>query len=217
MPEIVVRNLNNEKVGSLTLSDKIFGSEIRPGLVHEAVVMQRAAERQGTASTKTRGLIRGGGKKPWRQKGTGRARSGSTRSPLWRGGGTVFGPSPREYAYAFPKKKGRKALFSLLSDKVQNGRLTVVEDLELPEPKTKALVKLLSRMELRGTVLILSAQAGEELQRASRNLQRVKLLDLRHLNPYDLIRYEHLLLSRRDVSRLEEHWGKEVRQGNGPT
>jgi large subunit ribosomal protein L4 len=218
MPDVEVRNLNNEKVGTLTLDEKVFGMQIDPrgiGLVHEAVTMQLASRRQGTACTKTRGLIRGGGKKPWKQKGTGRARAGSIRSPLWRGGGTTFGPMPRSYAYAFPKKKGRKSLHLLLSDKVHNGRLIVVEEIELSEPKTKLLARSLAKLDLHGTVLILSAQQNEKLDRASRNLPGVKLLDVRNLNPYDLIRHDYVLLGRRDLARLVEVWGNQERGAHG--
>ncbi|HET6371624.1 MAG TPA: 50S ribosomal protein L4 [Nitrospiria bacterium] len=218
MPEIEVRNLSNDKVGTLSLDEKIFGAQVDAraiGLVHEAVTMQLASRRQGTASTKTRGLVRGGGKKPWKQKGTGRARAGSTRSPIWRGGGTIFGPLPRSYSYAFPKKKGRKSLHFLLSDKVQNGRLIVVEELEISEPKTKLLVRSLAKLDLRGTTLILSAQQDEKLQRASRNLPGVKLLDVRNLNPYDLIRHDYVLLGRRDLVRLVELWGDQKRGAHG--
>lgn len=206
MLEVEVRNLGNEKVGTLTLDDRIFGVPVNLGLVHEALVMQNASLRQGTACTKTKGFVRGGGKKPWKQKGTGRARAGSNRSPIWKGGGTIFGPLPRSYAYSFPKKKGRKSLFCILSEKAQNGRLVVVEELELSGPKTKLLSNLLERLGILGTVLLVRAQVNENLQRASRNLSRVKFLDVRGLNPYDLIRHESLLLGRRDLARLVEIW-----------
>jgi large subunit ribosomal protein L4 len=213
MTEIDVKNLNNEKVGSLPLDEGMFGGPVKAGLVHEAVTMQLASRRQGTAATKTRGLVSGGGKKPWKQKGTGRARAGSTRSPIWKGGGTTFGPLPRSYAYAFPKKKGRAALFSVLSDKVRNGRLTVVEDLELSEPKTRLLARALLKLGLSGTVLIVSAQRNESIERASRNLPGVTLLDVRNVNPYDLLRHEHLLMARRDLTRMVETWKHEKTEG----
>jgi large subunit ribosomal protein L4 len=218
MPDVEVRNLNNDKVGTLSLDEKVFGAQVDDraiGLVHEAVTMQLASRRQGTACTKTKGLVRGGGKKPWKQKGTGRARAGSIRSPIWRGGGTIFGPLPRSYSYAFPKKKGRKSLHLLLSDKVQNGRLIVVEEMEISEPKTKLLVRCLAKLELRGTILILSAQQNEKLDRASRNLSGVKLLDVRYLNPYDLVRHDYVLLGRRDLVRLLELWGDLKRGAHG--
>jgi len=215
MAEVDVHNLNNEKVGSLSLDEKVFGLPFNEGLIHEAVTMQRACERQGTASTKTRGFVSGGGKKPWKQKGTGRARAGSIRSPIWKGGAVVFGPLPRSYAYAFPKKKGKKSILTLLSDKVRNGRMTVVEELELSEPKTQILLRVLKKLGLDGMTLILSANKSEALERASRNLRRVKLLDIRFLNYYDLIRYDSILIARRDLARLVETWGAVEREADG--
>jgi len=207
MPEVEVKNIQNEKTGTMTLDEPIFGAEVSKGLLHEVVLMQQASMRQGTASTKTKGFVSGGGKKPWKQKGTGRARAGSNRSPLWRGGGTIFGPMPRSYQYDIPKKKSRKALFSALSSKVQEGKLVVLEDLEVSEPKTKTMVSLLRRLGLEGKVLFIISQLNENLDRAARNLPLVKMLEVRQLNVYDLLLADTVVITRRDVARLVEVWG----------
>lgn len=207
MPEVEVKNIQNEKTGTITLDEPIFGAEVSKGLLHEVVLMQRASMRQGTASTKTKGFVSGGGKKPWKQKGTGRARAGSNRSPIWRGGGTTFGPLPRSYQYDIPKKKSRKALFSALSSKVQEGKLVVLEDLEVSEPKTKTMVNLLGRLGLEGKVLLVVSQIQENLDRSARNLPLVKVLEVRQLNVYDLLLADTVVITRRDVARLVEVWG----------
>lgn len=207
MPEVEVKNVQNEKTGTITLDEPIFGAEVSKGLLHEVVLMQQASMRQGTASTKTKGFVSGGGKKPWKQKGTGRARAGSNRSPIWRGGGTTFGPMPRSYQYDIPKKKSRKALFSALSSKVQEGKLVVLEDLEISEPKTKTMVNLLGRLGLTGKVLLVVSQIQENLDRAARNLPLVKMLEVRQLNVYDLLLADTVVITRRDIARLVEVWG----------
>jgi large subunit ribosomal protein L4 len=207
MPEVEVKNIQNEKTGTMTLDEPIFGAEVSKGLLHEVVLMQQASMRQGTASTKTKGFVSGGGKKPWKQKGTGRARAGSNRSPLWRGGGTTFGPMSRSYQFDIPKKKSRKALFSALSSKVQEGKLVVLEDLEVPEPKTKTMVNLLGRLGLKGKILLVVSQIQENLDRAARNLPLVKMLEVRQLNVYDLLLADTVVITRRDVARLVEVWG----------
>ncbi len=208
MPEIEVVNQHNEKTGSIALDDQIFGAAVSPSLIHEVVRMQLASMRQGTAATKTKGFVRGGGKKPWRQKGTGRARAGSNRSPLWRGGGTTFGPTPRSYAYSMPKKKARKALYSALSSVVSEGQLVVLEEWAISETKTRSMAHLLQTLELKKNVLIAVSQIEEDFDRVTRNLPYVTVVELRHLNVYGLIRAEKLLISQRDVVRLAEVWGK---------
>ncbi len=208
MLEVDIKNNHNEKTGTLTLDDQIFGAPVNPSLLHEVVQMQRASMRQGTASTKTKGLVRGGGRKPWRQKGTGRARAGSSRSPIWRGGGITFGPSPRSYAYSLPKKKARKALYSVLSSKVEEGTLFVLEEWVFSEVKTKSMVHLLQKLGLTGRVLIAVSQKEEDLDRMSRNLPGVKLLEIRNLDVYSLVLNETLLITQRDIARLVEVWGK---------
>lgn len=207
MPEVDIHNYHNEKTGTITLDEQIFDVAVMPSLLHEVVRMQLASMRQGSASTKTRGLIRGGGRKPWRQKGTGRARAGSNRSPLWRGGGTAFGPIPHSYAYSLPKKKSRKALFSALSSKVNEGKLVVLEEWSLAEIKTRWMQRLLDRLQLKGIILIAVSQVEEDFDRITRNIPSVRVLDLRSLNVYDLVCAETLLMSQRDIARLSEVWG----------
>ncbi|HUK57559.1 MAG TPA: 50S ribosomal protein L4 [Nitrospiria bacterium] len=206
MPTVDVVNLNKEKIGTVDLSDQLFGAEVNRPLIHEAVVMQRAAMRQGTAATKTRGLVSGGGKKPWRQKGTGRARAGSSRSPIWRGGGTTFGPTPRDYGYAFPRKKYRAALRGILTAKLKDGAILVVERLELSEAKTKQMALVLKKLEASGRTVIVSSNTDEKLARAVRNIPSVKLLPVQGLNVYDLVCAKHLVIPQDALSRLQEVW-----------
>jgi large subunit ribosomal protein L4 len=185
------------------LKEEIFGVATRSPLLHQIVKMQQSNRRAGTASTKTRGLVRGGGKKPWRQKGTGRARAGSTRSPLWVGGGTTFGPQPRDYSYRLPKGARRQALLSALSLKKRDGKIIVVEKLELEQPKTKLMRKLLEELQVKSALLVI-AQPDEAIERSARNLPAVKVLRVTGLNVYDLLRYEHLLLTEASLKVLEE-------------
>lgn len=206
MAVLEVVNQQNQKVGTVDVSDSVFAREVNTALLHEAVVMQRACERQGTAATKTKGLVRGGGKKPWRQKGTGRARAGSTRSPIWRGGGTVFGPTPRSYAYGMPKKKSRAALACALSAKMNEGRVRVVDSLDAVGPKTKSLCEVLGHLDLNETTLIIDETPGEGLRRAAENLPGVKVSASDRLNTYDVLRFRNLLLSRRGIEKVVEGW-----------
>jgi large subunit ribosomal protein L4 len=189
----------NERVGELEVSGRVFAAEGSPSLLHEAVKMQLANRRAGTASTKTRGFISGGGRKPWRQKGTGRARAGSTRSPLWRSGGTIFGPQPRDYSYKIPRQAWRKALCMALSDRARGGKLVVVDKLEVPELKTKSAKAVLERLGLKHALIVLG-EADERFGRAARNLAAHKVLPLAGLNVYDLLNYDELLISA-DVAR----------------
>jgi len=206
MPTIDVVNMSKEKVGTVDLDERLFGAKVNKPLIHEAIVMQQASRRQGTAATKTRGLVSGGGKKPWRQKGTGRARSGSTRSPLWRGGGTTFGPTPRDYGYAFPKKKYRAALRGVLTAKLNDGALLVVERLDLGEAKTKQVAQILKKLDATGRTVIVASAIDERLARAVRNIPKVKLLPVQGLNVYDLVCARHLLIPQEVLSRIQEVW-----------
>jgi large subunit ribosomal protein L4 len=186
-----------------TLKEEIFGIKTRPHLLHEAVVMQLANRRAGTASTKSKGFVNGGGKKPWRQKGTGRARAGSIRSPIWVGGGTTFGPQPRDYSYRMPRKARREALLSALSLKNRDGKIIVVDKFELEEAKTKLMVKALADLNVQSALMVI-AQSDEKIQRSARNLPRVKVLRVDGLNVYDLMRYDHLILTDGALKLLEE-------------
>lgn len=185
------------------LKEEIFGVKSRPHLLHETVVMQLANRRTGTAATKSKGFVSGGGKKPWRQKGTGRARAGSIRSPIWVGGGTIFGPQPRDYSYRLPRKARRQALLSALSLKNRDGKIIVVDKLELEAAKTKLMAQALAELKVT-SVLIVLAQADEKIERAARNLPKAKVLRVEGLNVYDLMRYEHLILTAAALQVLEE-------------
>jgi large subunit ribosomal protein L4 len=185
------------------LKDEIFGVKTRPHLLHQTVVMQLNNRRAGTAATKSKGFVRGGGKKPWRQKGTGRARAGSIRSPLWVGGGTIFGPQPRDYSFRMPRKARREALLSALSLKNRDGKIIVVDRLELEEAKTKLMAKALAELKVTSALIVI-AQADERIERSSRNLPAVKVLRVEGLNVYDLVRYEHLVLTEAALKLLEE-------------
>jgi large subunit ribosomal protein L4 len=192
-----------EKVGEFEVSGVVFGREGDNSLLHEAVKMQLAKRRRGTAATKTKGFISGGGRKPWRQKGTGRARAGSTRSPLWRHGGTIFGPQPRDYSYNMPKKAWRNALCLALSDRAKNGKMVVVESLEISEPKTKAANAFLKALGL-GHALIVLGEGDEKFFRAARNLAAHKVLPLAGLNVYDVLNYDEILMTTEVARQIEQ-------------
>ena len=185
------------------LKEEIFGVKTRPHLLHQTIVMQLANRRAGTAATKSKGFVSGGGKKPWRQKGTGRARAGSIRSPIWVGGGTIFGPQTRDYSYRLPRKARREALLSALSVKNRDGKIIVLDKLELEQPKTKLMVKALTELKVASALIVL-AQADETIKRAARNLPKTKVLRVEGLNVYDLVRYEHLILTAEALKVLEE-------------
>jgi len=206
MPTVDVVDVTRRKVGSAELSEKVFGVQPDAQLVHEAVVMQRACERQGTASTKRRGEVSGSGRKPWKQKHTGRARAGSIRSPVWRHGGSVFGPKPRSYAFAFPKKKYRAALQSALSAKLAEGGITIVSDLTLEAPKTKLLARTLGQLGLPARTLIVLGEGRPEVEQAARNLPEVKLVRPEELNVYDVLRFHAILIPERELVRVKEAW-----------
>ena len=185
------------------LKEEIFGIKTRPHLLHQTVVMQLNNRRTGTAATKSKGFVRGGGKKPWRQKGTGRARAGSIRSPLWVGGGTIFGPQPKDYSFRMPRKARREALLSALSLKHGDGKIIVLDRLELEEAKTKLMVKALTELKV-ASALVVIAQPDEKIERSSRNIPALKVLRVEGLNVYDLLRYEHLILTEGALKLLEE-------------
>lgn len=202
MPLVDVYNVNKEKVGEVDLKEEIFGVEVKPHLLHEVVVWQRACRRGGNASTKTRGEVAGSGRKPWRQKGTGRARVGSIRSPIWRGGGTVFGPRPRSYAYVLPKKVRRAALKMALSSKLANGQLVVLEDYPYTSPKTKEFVQVLKNFDI-AKALVITPEAHQALELSARNVPYVQVLHTAGLNVFDILRYDHLVLLSPAVAAIE--------------
>ena len=206
MAKIDVVNLGGEKVGSFELADEVFGA-VNEALLWEAVKHYRAGQRAGTHATKNRKLVSGAGKKLWKQKGTGRARVGSIRSPLWRHGGTVHGPQPRSYDYAFPRKKLLGALRSALAAKFADGKLVVVENFELKEAKTKDFRKTLNKLNAKGTTLLVEKYIGEtekNLHLSSRNLAGVELLAGNRVHPYHLLRYESAIFSRPALEKLQD-------------
>jgi large subunit ribosomal protein L4 len=198
-----------ERSGDFEVSASVFGRTGNPALLHEAVRMQMARRRAGTAATKTRGLISGGGRKPWRQKGTGRARAGSTRSPLWRHGGTIFGPQPRDYSYHMPKKAWRRALSLAISDRAMAGKMVVVEALELAEPKTKLAKAALEALGLKHALIVIGEEDGVFF-RAARNLAAHKVLPLAGLNVYDVLNYDELLMTTRTARAIEARLGADA-------
>lgn len=204
MPVLPLYNQTGQKVGDITLADSIFGVQPHPDLVHRAVLVYRAGVRQGTHDVKNRGEVRGGGRKPWRQKGTGRARQGSIRSPQWVGGGVVFGPTPRSYTLTMPKKMRRLALKSALSSKVSEGQTTVVDALTLTEIKTKAFVNILKALSVTGKALVVVPEVTLTLERSARNLPGVKVIPVERINVYDLLLHDHLILTEAAVRRIEE-------------
>ncbi|MGA8111629.1 MAG: 50S ribosomal protein L4 [Acidobacteriaceae bacterium] len=205
MANIDVVDLGGQKVGSLELADEVFG-QVNEALLWEAVKHYRAALRQGTAATKNRKLVSGSGKKLWKQKGTGRARIGSVRSPLWRHGGTVHGPVPHSHEYAFPRKKLLGALRSALAVKLADGKLTVVESLEAKEPKTKLYREALNKLEAKRTALLVESGAslGTNLLKGAKNLAGVELMLNSEVHPYDLLKYERVIFSRPALEKLQE-------------
>ncbi|MGE5584191.1 MAG: 50S ribosomal protein L4 [Bacillota bacterium] len=204
MPTAPLYNMNGDKIGEYELPDSIFGVRVNEAVLHEAVVMQLATRRQGTAKTKTIGEIAGGGIKPWRQKGTGRARHGSRRSPLWRGGATLFGPVPRDYAYKLPKKVRRLALLSALSSKAQANEILVLDSLALPEPKTKDMAAVLQRLDAEGKALVVVREPDRNIELSARNLPGVKTLGPSGLNVYDILYHEKLVFTRDAVDAVGE-------------
>lgn len=205
MKTFSVYGTTGQQIDSIDVVDGVFDTPPNVPLVHRAVVMQRASVRQGTASTKGRGEVRGSGKKPWKQKHTGRARAGSARSPIWRHGGTAFGPQPRSYSYPLPKKMYRAALRSVLAAKVSGGDMIVV-DLSLPEMKTKELVLALSQVGVKGRAVLVVDAGMEEIFRIGRNVKDVKVLRVIDLNVYDLLWCEKLVVTRSELQRIQEVW-----------
>lgn len=202
MANLKVMDQNGKDSGEVTLNDKVFGIEPNDNVVFEAIIRQRAGKRQGTSKVKNRSAVRGGGKKPWRQKGTGRARQGSIRAPQWRGGGTVFGPTPRSYAYTMPRKQRRLAIKSVLSQKLIDNDLIVLDKLTMSAPKTKELVSMLSSLNADGKVLIVTDDNNVQL--SARNLAKVKAVPVNGLNVEDAVNYGKLILSQDAVKKIEE-------------
>jgi large subunit ribosomal protein L4 len=204
MPSVDIIDAKKKKTGSIDLSDELFGIAPKKSLVHQALVTQLANARQGTANTKTRHFVSGGGAKPYRQKGTGRARAGTNRSPLWRGGGIIFGPHPRDYTTSMPKKAARKAMASVLSSKLLAGELLVLDSYGLSEPKTKKAAELLAGLGIAGSIMILTSGENENIYLAARNIKGVKVCRVENINVFDLLKYKNLLADKDAVNKLQE-------------
>ena len=204
MPKVALLNVEGAQVGEIELNDAVFGVEPNESVVHEAVVLQMASWRQGTHCTKSRGEVRGGGRKPWRQKGTGRARAGTSRSPLWRGGAITFGPKPRNYSFSIPKKKRRLALKSVLSSKVAENEIIVLDALNFDQPKTKEMVKVLENLKVNRSVVVVTDAANEKVVLAGRNLENVTVSNADNLSTYEIVSNEKLIITKSAIKKIEE-------------
>lgn len=218
MTTLDVVTAENRKAGSVELSAAIFQAPVKPDLFQAEVCRQLARRRAGSHSSRNRSVVSGGGSKPWRQKGTGRARQGTTRAPQWAGGGVVFGPVPRSYEYSLPRRVRRAALRGALSLRREEGAITIVEEIELPEIKTRRVAEMLSALSLEGTgVLIVIDGANEKLERSARNLPNVGVLRVAGLNVYDVLRYPRLLITRAALTAIEDRLGEDrERRGADP-
>ncbi|MCL6548154.1 MAG: 50S ribosomal protein L4 [Alicyclobacillus sp.] len=203
MPKVAVYNMSGQQVGEIELDDRLFAAPVRPDLMHEAVLMYLAGGRRGTHKVKGRSEVSGGGRKPWRQKGTGRARQGSIRAPQWKGGGVVFGPTPRDYKYRLPKKVRRLALYSALSSKVGDGKVIVLDRLELPEMKTRHMAAFMKQFDLQKALLVDATKQTVPML-ASRNIPGLTYVDANSVNVYDLLRHDHLVMTRDAVAKVQE-------------
>ena len=203
MANVKVFNMSGSEVGSIELNDSIFAVEVNTHVMHQAVVQYLANKRQGTQSALTRAEVRGGGRKPWRQKGTGRARQGSTRSPQWTGGGVVFAPKPRDYSFKLNKKAKRLALKSALTNKVNDGKFVVVDEINLPEMKTKEMVKVLNNLNVNKSLVVLE-DANEKAVVAARNIPTVKTASVSTINVYDILKYDSVVVTKAAVEKIEE-------------
>jgi large subunit ribosomal protein L4 len=204
MPKVDLFNMGGQRVGDIELNDGVFGAEVNEAVLHQVVKAQLANKRQGTQSAKTRAEVRGGGRKPWRQKGTGRARAGSTRSPLWTKGGVVFAPKPRDYRQAVPKKVKRLAMKSALSSKVLEQEIIVLDQLVMDAPKTKEMVNILNNINVGGKALIVLPEKNEIIEKSARNIPNVKSTLVNTLNVYDILKYDKLVLTKDAASLIEE-------------
>lgn len=203
MANVAVYNMNGEEVGKIELNDSIFAIEANEHVMHLAVVQYLANQRQGTQSAKTRAEVRGGGRKPWRQKGTGRARQGSIRSPQWKGGGVVFAPKPRDYSFKLNRKVKRLALQSALSTKVTEGKIIVVDELSLPEIKTKEMAKVLGNLKCEKALIVMNG-SNTNVMLSTRNIPDVKTASVNTINVYDLLKYNTLVMTKEAVEKIEE-------------
>ncbi len=205
MPKLELYNIEGERIGEVSLSSKVFGAKVNEALLYEALKAQASSRRRGTASTKERSQVRGGGRKPWRQKGTGRARAGSIRSPIWKGGGTTFGPRPRDYSYSLPRKAKRKAIKSALSAKLKEKKILILDRMDLKEAKTKKMASMLVNLRSGKKPLLVIEEGNEMVRRAARNIEGVKIISPNSLNLYDLLNHNKLILTKEALAKIEEH------------
>ncbi|HMK50171.1 MAG TPA: 50S ribosomal protein L4 [Thermodesulfovibrionales bacterium] len=205
MAEVEIKDKNNKVVGKMNLNDEVFSVKAKEGVVHSSVVNYLANQRQGTHATKTKGLISGGGKKPYKQKHTGRARAGSSRSPLWRGGGTVFGPEPRDYSYKLPKQMKRLAFMKAFQEKLSSGEIVIIDDLNLDKPRTKDIAAILGTLGLDNkSVLIVTPDKNNTIMLSARNIPRVAVTKAADMNTYDICAYGTLLITKDALTKIEE-------------
>ncbi|MGB2782367.1 MAG: 50S ribosomal protein L4 [Atribacterota bacterium] len=204
MIDLTVHNINGENVGEVSLKDNIFNTKINKYLIHQVIKYYLANRRRGTASTKNRSEVRGGGAKPWKQKGTGRARAGTNRSPIWVGGGTVFGPAPRDYSFSLPKKMKVAALKSALSDKLENREIIIIDELLLKEKKTSEMVKILKNLQAFKKPLIITEKEDNIVVLSVRNIKGAKVLPVSKLNTYDLVNQEKIIITKKALQKIEE-------------
>ena len=204
MPKVTIYNISGDQVSEIELSDDVFGVEINENAMYEVVKNQLANKRQGTQSAKTRAEVRGGGRKPWRQKGTGRARVGSIRSPLWIGGGVSFAPKPRDYSYRLPKKIRKIAMKSALTLKVNNDEIIVLDGLNIPTPKTKEMINILRNLNADKKALIVMDEKNDAVIKSARNIPGVKTISVNTLNVYDILKYDKFIITKDAVQKVEE-------------
>lgn len=204
MPKVMVFKQDGSEAGEVELNEMVFGIEPNEHVLNEVYLQQRAAQRQGTHAVKTRAQVRGGGRKPWRQKGTGRARQGSTRSPQWVGGGVVFGPTPRTYGYKMPQKVRRLALRSAMSSKVKGDNLVVLESIAFDKPKTKEFINMLDALNVNGKALVITAENDENVVRSANNLKNIKVITLGDVNVLDLLMHDKLILTKEAAEKAGE-------------
>ncbi|CAI8821208.1 50S ribosomal protein L4 [Brevibacillus porteri] len=204
MPKVALYNQSGSQVGEIDLADSVFGIEPNSAVLYDAIVMQQASQRQGTHDVKNRSEVRGGGRKPWRQKGTGRARQGSIRSPQWKGGGVVFGPTPRKYGYKLNRKVRRLALKSALSAKVQSNEILVLEALNIAAPKTKEMTVVLNNLKADRKVLIVTSEYDQNVALASRNIPGAKIVDAAGINVLDLVAHDKVIVTKEAIAKVEE-------------
>lgn len=205
MVSLPLFNIDGNSLGNIELKDEVFNIPVKNSVVHDVLVAELSAKRQGTASTKTRGEVRGGGRKPWRQKGTGRARAGSIRSPLWRGGGVIFGPKPRDYTKKINKKLKLLAIKMAIADKIKSGNVKVVDKISVQSPKTKYFAQILKNLKV-SSALVVSENLGTNEKRSGSNIEKIKLVNSKNITIFDILKYRTLLLDKSSILNLEERF-----------